>query len=413
MEELNKKIIIDAGHGGIDGGAIGNGLIEKELNLQASNYMYNRFKELGIPVKMTRKDDEYLPKTERVNRVKELYNNDANVILISNHINAGGGEGAEVVYSLKNEPTLAQRVLDNIGAAGQIKRKIYQRRLPENPNKDYYYILRETGNLEPILIEYGFIDNERDSEKLKNNLNDYAEAVVKAVAEYAGYRYKTPEENKESEIYIVKKGDTLYSIANNYNITVAELKKINNLANNTISIGQKLYIKNDTNENITDTEDFYTVQKGDTLYSISKKFNISVEEIKKINNLKSNTLSIGQKLNLNGNLPDNETNEIEYDNYTVQRGDSLWSIAQKYNITVNELINLNELENTILQIGQNLKVPKINIVEPEYEIYIVKKGDTLWSISKENGLTVNEIKELNNLTSNLLSVGQEIKIKRT
>ena len=244
-------------------------------------------------------------------------------------------------------------------------------------------------------------------------MNDYAEAVVKAVAEYAGYRYKTPEENKESEIYIVKKGDTLYSIANNYNITVAELKKINNLANNTISIGQKLYIKNDTNENITDTENFYTVQKGDTLYSISKKFNISVEEIKKINNLKSNTLSIGQKLNLNGNLPDNETNEIEYDNYTVQRGDSLWSIAQKYNITVNELINLNELENTILQIGQNLKVPKINIVEPEYEIYIVKKGDTLWSISKENGLTVNEIKELNNLTSNLLSVGQEIKIKRT
>ena len=74
---------------------------------------------------------------------------------------------------------------------------------------------------------------------------------------------------------------------------------------------------------------------------------------------------------------------------------------------------MNELENTILHIGQNLKVPKINIVEPEYEIYIVKKGDTLWSISKENGLTVNEIKELNNLTSNLLSVGQEIKIKRT
>ena len=91
----------------------------------------------------------------------------------------------------------------------------------------------------------------------------------------------------------------------------------------------------------------------------------------------------------------------------------LKEIADLYNITVNELINLNELENTILQIGQNLKVPKINIVEPEYEIYIVKKGDTLWSISKENGLTVNEIKELNNLTSNLLSVGQEIKIKRT
>ena len=186
MDELNKKIIIDAGHGGIDGGASGNGLIEKDLNLRASNYMYNRFKELGIPVKMTRTDDEYLPKTERVERVKGLYNDDSNVILISNHINAGGGEGAEVVYSLKNEPTLAQSVLDNIGKAGQIKRKIYQRRLPENPNKDYYYILRETGNLEPILIEYGFLSSEYDRKRLLNYkyLHKLAIIIKKGLSEY-------------------------------------------------------------------------------------------------------------------------------------------------------------------------------------------------------------------------------------
>ena len=59
--------------------------------------------------------------------------------------------------------------LNNIGEAGQIKRKAYQRRLPENPNRDYYYILRETGNVEPILVEYGFIDNAKDANKLKNN----------------------------------------------------------------------------------------------------------------------------------------------------------------------------------------------------------------------------------------------------
>ena len=92
MNDSNKKIIVDAGHGGIDGGATANNLLEKELNLQASEYMFNRFNELGIQVKMTRTTDEYLPKTERVNRVKELYNNDANVILVSNHINAGGGD---------------------------------------------------------------------------------------------------------------------------------------------------------------------------------------------------------------------------------------------------------------------------------------------------------------------------------
>lgn len=93
MDESKIKIIVDAGHGGLDGGASGNNLVEKDLNLESSLYMFNRFKELGIPVKMTRETDEYLPKTQRVNKVKELYNDDPNVILISNHINAGGGDG--------------------------------------------------------------------------------------------------------------------------------------------------------------------------------------------------------------------------------------------------------------------------------------------------------------------------------
>ena len=411
MDETKKKIIIDAGHGGIDGGASGNNLVEKDLNLKTSLYMFDRFNELGIPVKMTRNDDEYLPKTERVNRVKELYNNDANVILISNHINAGGGEGAEVVYSLKNDPVLAQSVLNNIGEAGQIKRKIYQRRLPENPNKDYYYILRETGNVEPLLIEYGFIDNVNDANKLRNNLDDYAEAVVKAVAEYAGYSYITPgNDDNTGEIYIVKKGDTLYSIANKFHLTVNDLKKFNNLENNVISIGQKIYLVNNNLEQPTSPseENIYIVQKGDTLYSISRKFNISVDELKSINSLLNNTISVGQKLLIKAT-----PYEDDYNIYVVKKGDSLWSISQKYNITVNELIDINNLEDLTLQINQELKVPKTGITEPNEEIYIVKKGDTLWSISRETGLSVNEIKELNNLTSNLLSVGQSLKIKRT
>ena len=414
MNDSNIKIIIDPGHGGLDGGATGNNLIEKDLNLKSSLYMYDRFNELGIPVKITRDSDEYLPKTERVERVKSLYNNEPNVILISNHINAGGGEGAEVVYSLKNDSTLAQSVLNNIGEAGQIKRKVYQRRLPENPNKDYYYILRETGNLEPILIEYGFIDNINDASKLKNNLEDYAEAVVKAVAEYAGYDYVKPGEiiDINKEIYIVKRGDTLYSIARDNNISVAELKKINNITNNTIYIGQELYLKNKIVEeepNVND--DIYVVKKGDTLYSISKKLNISIDTLKALNKLNTNEIYVGQQLILS-----NDKNSEEYDVYTVKKGDSLWSISQKYNISVKELIELNNLNNLTLQINQKLKVPKTIIIEPEEndtEIYIVEKNDTLWSISRKFNISVNELKELNNLTSNLLSIGQELKIKRT
>lgn len=90
------KIVIDAGHGGDDPGASGNGIIEKDLTLKISDYMYDRFKQLGIPVTMTRTTDETLDPTERVNRILNAYGNSSDVIIISNHINAGGADGQSV-----------------------------------------------------------------------------------------------------------------------------------------------------------------------------------------------------------------------------------------------------------------------------------------------------------------------------
>lgn len=393
-------IIVDAGHGGIDSGAIGNNLLEKDLNLQAAQYMYNRLKELGIPAKLVRDNDEYLPKEERVRRIKNLYNNSPNTLLISNHMNAGNGEGAEVVYSLKNNSTLADLVLNNIGEKGQIKRKTYQRRLPENPNLDYYYILRETGNTEPILVEYGFIDNINDSKKLKNNLNNYVEGVVKAITEYINYPYTPPGNNEVKDYYTVEKGDTLYSISRRYNIPVAELIRINNLTSNILSIGQKLYFT-ENNKNI------YIVQKGDTLYSIARKFNISVNELKDLNNLTNNEIYPGQELIIVEKQEEPIINN-DYDIYEVVKGDSLWAIANRYNIRVNDLIELNNLTDLTISIGQKLLVPKKDIDE---DIYIVEKGDTLWSISKKNNIPVQELKELNNLTNNTISIGKALKVK--
>ena len=91
-------IIVDAGHGGIDSGAVGNNLQEKDLNLKASKYMYDRLQELGIPAILTREDDEYLPKEKRVSRIRNIVreNPNKNIILIANHINAGGGDGQSV-----------------------------------------------------------------------------------------------------------------------------------------------------------------------------------------------------------------------------------------------------------------------------------------------------------------------------
>ena len=90
------KVVIDAGHGGDDPGSSWNGIIEKELTLKISQYMYDRLKELGIPVTMTRTTDETLNPTDRVNRILDAYGNNSNVIVVSNHINAGGGDGQSV-----------------------------------------------------------------------------------------------------------------------------------------------------------------------------------------------------------------------------------------------------------------------------------------------------------------------------
>ena len=390
------KIVIDAGHGGDDPGASGNGIVEKDLTLDISQYMYNKFRELGIPVVMTRVNDETLDPTERVNRILNAYGNSDDVIVISNHINAGGGDGAEVIYALRNSDNLSRRIASEIEKTGQNVRKYYQRRLPSNPSKDYYYILRDTPNNESIIVEYGFVDSTGDDvSQLKNDWQDLAEAVVKAVAEYIGVPYTGEVVNEN--YYKVKSGDTLWSIARNNGVTVNELKEANNLTSNSLNIGQLLYIPK--KEVDIETTEIYTVKSGDTLYGISKKFNIPVEEIKRLNNLTSNSLSIGQKLKISSTETDTETT------YTVVKGDSLYSIANKFGTTVNNLKDINNLTSNNLSIGQGLKIPSSTANKLTYT---VKKGDTLYSIARTYNTTVNEIKSLNNLTSNSLSIGQTL-----
>lgn len=335
-----KGVVVDAGHGGNDPGAVSGNVYEKDLNLQAAQYIYNRLTELGIPAVLTRNSDTTLSKDERIQKVLNAYGANDDVIVVSNHINAGGGEGAEVIYALRNDSALANLVLNNIGDAGQVMRKVYQRRLPENPNEDYYYIIRETTPTEAILVEYGFIDNSADLKKLQSNLDSYAEGVVKAIAEYAGFNY-TPPGSTNNGYYTVVKGDTLYGIANRYGLTVDELKKLNNLTSNIISIGQQLLVSpNNINSSI------YIVKKGDSLWSIAQRYGINVNDLIQANNLSSLTIYIGQELIVPG-----------IQEYVVQKGDTLWAISQKYNTTVNDLIQKNNLTSTILMPGQILVIP--------------------------------------------------------
>ncbi len=176
--------------------------------------------------------------------------------------------------------------------------------------------------------------------------------------------------------------------------------KLNKLTSSVLMIGQRLKIPT----NISDDDSIYVVKSGDTLWNIAKKYNISLDELLKINNLtKDSILNIGQKIKIpNETIPDNN-----YIIYTVKSGDSLWDIARKYNTTVDEIMNSNNLKSNLLQIGQQLKIPNYKNDENQ-TIYIVKSGDSLWSIAKKYNTTVDELKRKNKLNSNNLKIGQQL-----
>ena len=392
-----KGVVLDSGHGGNDQGSSGNGIIEKDLTLKISQYMYDRFKALGVPVKMTRTSDVDLEPNDRPGVVLDKFGNGKDVVVISNHINAGGGEGAEVIYALRNSDKLASSILNELEKSGQVVRKYYQRRLPSDSSKDYYYIIRNTPNNETLIVEYGFLDNEADAKRLKSNYKKYAEAVVRAVTLYGGYKYVPV---SGSNYYVVKKGDSLWSIARANGLTVDELKSLNNLSSNVLHVGDTLLISSADSTGDDGNDNYYVVDSGDTLWSIARKYNLSVNELKALNNLSSNVLSVGQRL-IVGKESSND--------YVVSAGDTLWAIARKFNVSVDDIKALNNLSSNNLSIGMTLKIPLYsNKQNEETNVYVVKSGDSLWSIARMFNSTVDEIKSLNGLKSNVLRIGQRL-----
>ena len=391
-------IVIDPSKGGRESGVTGNGIVEKDYNLLISEYIFNRLKSLGADVKIIRTTDEYISEDDRANKILNAYGNNSKVVALSNML-GNTGSGAEIIYALRNNSNLASALAENLDDAGLTVSKYYQRRSENDTSKDYYNIQKDTGLIETIIVNYGNINNINEATNIKNEWEDYAEAVVKSLANYTNVPYY--KEGESQEIYTVKKGDSLWKIANKYNTTVEKLKSANNLKTNTLSVGQKLVIPSiSVSPEVSDT---YIVQKGDSLWSIANKFNMTVSELKNLNNLTNNLLSIGQVLKIKDSSNNGKTT------YTVQKGDSLWVIANKYGITTEELKSYNNLTSNLLSIGQVLKIPQGKTSTEN--IYTVKKGDSLWTIANRYNTTVEKIKVLNNLTSNLLSIGQQLKIQ--
>ncbi|HBM4003277.1 TPA: 1,4-beta-N-acetylmuramoylhydrolase [Listeria innocua] len=260
-----------------------------------------------------------------------------------------------------------------------------------------------------------------------------------------------------AKIYTVVKGDSLWRIANNHKLTIANLKSWNNLKSDFIYPGQKLKVSAGTTTSNTNTSKpstntntskpststnakVYTVAKGDSLWRIANNHKVTIANLKSWNNLKSDFIYPGQKLKVSAGTTTNNTNTSKPSTntntskpststnakvYTVAKGDSLWRIATNHKVTIANLKSWNNLKSDFIYPGQKLKVSagtttnNTNAAKPStnkpsnsaVKTYTVKKGDSLWAISRQYKTTVDNIKDWNKLTSNMIHVGQKLTIK--
>ncbi|EKK3340205.1 TPA: 1,4-beta-N-acetylmuramoylhydrolase [Listeria innocua] len=260
-----------------------------------------------------------------------------------------------------------------------------------------------------------------------------------------------------AKIYTVVKGDSLWRIANNHKVTIANLKSWNNLKSDFIYPGQKLKVSAGTTTSNTNTSKpstntntskpststnakVYTVAKGDSLWRIANNHKVTIANLKSWNNLKSDFIYPGQKLKVSAGTTTNNTNTSKPSTntntskpststnakvYTVAKGDSLWRIATNHKVTIANLKSWNNLKSDFIYPGQKLKVSagtttnNTNAAKPStnkpsnsaVKTYTVKKGDSLWAISRQYKTTVDNIKAWNKLTSNMIHVGQKLTIK--
>jgi len=213
--------------------------------------------------------------------------------------------------------------------------------------------------------------------------------------------------------YIVQPGDSLWTISQKSGISVAELKKANDLASDLIYAGQRL--------TIPDGNTFlYTVQPGDTLWKLSNRFQTTVKDIMNLNGLKGDLILVGDVLKIKTPL-----HSIQY---TVRPGDTLWIISNIFHITVQDLRKANGLSGDYLDVGQILQVPLVNGTQnkasggfeekaptPVYQwpsvTYVVQAGDTVSSIAKKFGVSASDILKYNYMDADdWFSAGQTIAI---
>ena len=224
-------------------------------------------------------------------------------------------------------------------------------------------------------------------------------------------------------IYRVKSGDTLGAIASSYGVSVASLRMTNRIQGNVIRPGQRLRIPKMGASQTPDTR-IYTVKKGDTLSEIADRYDVSVVMLKRANRLTSNSLSIGDRLE----IPSSDSSQSvqtgkpspRSGTHIVKSGDTLSEISERYGTTVAKLRSANGLRSSRLRVGQRLVIPAtaarvadaVPDAEPSQNVrtYAVHSGDTLSSIARRFGTTVAKLRAVNGMRGSAIRVGQVLRL---
>lgn len=309
-----------------------------------------------------------------------------------------------------------------------------------------YYKVRKGENLNLIADRFGVDIN---SLKEWNNISSNKIFAGKRLKIYTNRSEKYMAAVEKSTIhsrsniyrYRVKRGDSIYELSTKFGIPIVTLKRWNGIKNNNLRIGQTLKIyENDNESSLGDNApktsanvNYYKVKSGEAISQIAELYKVPVSNIRKWNNLRSNKIEAGRTLKIYSDadindIGDNSSDETGPAYYEVRHGDTISKIADKNNVSINDIKKWNGLSDDNIAAGTKLKVSadiakkeikeklikkssKEKISKQKVGIHRVRRGETLFSIAKDHNMSLNELKKLNRLSSSEIKVGQKIKIE--
>ncbi len=202
-----------------------------------------------------------------------------------------------------------------------------------------------------------------------------------------------------ADYHVVRRGENLSRIAQQYGVRVAYLRQWNGLRSDAIHAGQQLRVQAPNPvPQPAEENDSYTVRSGDTLSQISERFDIALNLLRRINGLTNDAIYPGQKLQL-------RPSQLDEAVHVVHSGETLSEIAQRYRIELSTLRRINEIDGDRIYAGQKLRLRQASSA-----VHIVERGDALWEIARAYGMSVADLKALNELRSNQIYPGQELKL---